>query len=167
MNIHIKLITCSIFVLISGMSPAADEESLSIVVESVKWPEIKVKMVNTGKLTINIWSSAMSWGYYGRSFVIHSSSDEGIIACIITPKEKTFTMNFPVVHNIQPKEVFIETINLFDGYWIFTFKPNDLEGSKFSIKAILEVKKTSNTIEHGVVTGKWTSPPKKISPEGN
>ena len=138
---------------------ASPMKKFRVEIISNKWPVIMVQIVNLSDKEIRIWESSMSWGWMTREFKVWKKGQEPHY--IRRRKDVDFTMNYPAVRTIPPKDKWIEKFDLADGYWIVpdTVKSPDQD---FVISVTLSMTKSLDAEQENVTLGEWESKPVRL-----
>ena len=115
--------------------------------------EFYVVLTNTSKETQAVWESWNSWGYKAISFEFTTTGGRQFV---ISKRAEIFTRNFPSTFLVQPSEHQVYVIRLDERWEAHPALPKTDE-MPIALKAIYEVKPTSEAAQYKVWTGRIES----------
>jgi hypothetical protein len=115
-----------------------------------------LKLLNTSKTPVRIWSIRYSFGYYSIYFKISQIKTGGGIFDI-KRKIITWTVNVPDFISIQPGSFQIFELDLNDGTWNLKELYKADSQIKIDINGILEIAPGENTSKYNIMTGSYES----------
>lgn len=152
----------------SGVAPPGDPVSVGFAVPSSRGKHtvvlrgdgaFHVVVENTSSQPVNLWREWCSWGWYNLSFEI---IDDAGNATPLRKKMRAWTKNYPDSCTVAPGSYFVYTVDFDPKIWEKPPLPREGKHHTVKLRAVFGVRDDAEAREHGVWTGRVTSPVREL-----